>query len=369
MRLQEIKKTRIVIASLLKPVDDIRMFEKLGQTLAEEAEVQIIGYPNQASFNHPTITFHPLLPFNRLSFRRVAAPLKVFQMVLKIRPNTFIITTHELLWIGVLSKILLSCRLIYDVQENYGRNIFYTDAFPKPIRPLIAAYVRLKEWLTSPFVNHFLLAERGYEKELRFPGNKKTIIENKTKKQLTNTNKKNDKGIHLIFTGTLAETTGVFTAIELAQQLHSVDSSVRLTLIGHCSHRPTLDKIRNAIVNKDFIELIGGDRLVPHSEITQQIQSAHFGIISYDMNPSIINSIPTKLYEYLGYQLPILMIDHQPWIELAKPNQAAILFSLPVEKPEVLLSQMKNHTFYTSAPQNVFWDSEAAKLKKVVLMA
>jgi len=368
MRLQEIKKTRIVIASLLKPVDDTRMFEKLGQTLAEEAEVFIIGYPSQASLNYPTITFLSLLPFSRLSFQRAIAPLKIFQMVSKIRPNTFIITTHELLWIGVLSRILFSCHLIYDVQENYSRNIFYTNAFPKLIRPFIAVYVRLKEWLTSPFVNHFLLAERGYEKELRFPGSKKTIIENKTKKQAIIVEKKKTEDIHLIFTGTLSETTGVFTAIELAHQLHSVDPSIRLSLIGYCLHPPTLAKIRNAIINKDFIELIGGDRLIPHLEIIQYIQSAHFGIISYEVNPSIINSIPTKLYEYLGYQLPILMIDHQPWIELAKPYQAAISFSLSSARPETLLSQMKNQTFYTSDPQNVFWESEAAKLKKVVLM-
>ena len=368
MRLQEIKKTRIVIASLLKPVDDTRMFEKLGQTLAEEAEVHIIGYPSQASFHHPNIALHSLQPFNRLSIGRLLSPWKVFRKLSTLKPDTFIITTHELLVVGILAKIFLSCRLIYDVQENYGRNIIYTNAFPKLLRPFIATYVRLKEWLTSPFVNHFLLAERGYEKELNFPGSKKTIIENKTNKVDTIVIKKDDGHINLLFTGTLAETTGVFTAIELAQRLHNVDASIRLTLIGYCSLKETLEEIKDEISDKDFINLIGGDHLVPHSEIVSQIQSSHFGIIAYTENPSIVNSIPTKLYEYLGYQLPILLVDHNKlWIDCTIPYQASIPFNLSNLKPDEFLNQMRAQSFYNSMPKDVFWDSEAEKLKKIVL--
>ncbi len=368
MRLQEIKKTRIVIASLLKPVDDTRMFEKLGQTLAEEAEVHIIGYPSQGIVNHPTIIFHPLAPFNRLSIPRITSPWKVFRKMLKIKPDTFIITTHELLVAGVLAKIFLSYRLIYDVQENYGRNILYTTAFPKLLRPFIAAFVRCKEYLTSPFVNHFLLAERGYEEELNFPGKRKTVIENKTKKVETRAHKKNDGHINLLFTGTLAETTGVFTAIELAQRLHNEDASIRLMLIGYCSLKETLEKIKDEISDKDFIKLIGGDQLVPHAEIVSQIQSHDFGIIAYSENPSIVNSIPTKLYEYLGYQLPILLVDHNTqWIDRTKFYQAALPFNVSMLKPDEFLHQMRTQSFYNSIPTDVFWDSEAEKLKRIML--
>ncbi len=366
MRLQEIKKIRIVIASLLKPVDDTRMFEKLGQTLEEDAYVHIIGYPSKVTFHSTKITIHSLLPFNRLSWGRMIAPWKIFRKVLEIKPDVFIITTHELLLVGVVSKIFLSCRLIYDIQENYFRNILYTDAFPRITRPFISTYVRIIEWLTSPFVNHFLLAERGYEKELSFPGNRRTIIENKTKKEKVIANKKNDGQINLLFTGTLAETTGVFTAIELAQKLHAVNQSIRLTIIGFCSQQNTLEKIKNTIRDKNFIKLIGGNLLIPHAEIIKEIQSSNFGIIAYAENQSIINSIPTKLYEYLGNQLPILMVNHKPWLDLANPYQAAMAFSLTDFNAEEVLDKMKNQSFYTSIPKDVFWENEVEKLKNVV---
>jgi hypothetical protein len=47
------KKTKVVIASILKPIDDSRMYEKFGLSLeqANEYEINIIGF---ASKNIPT---------------------------------------------------------------------------------------------------------------------------------------------------------------------------------------------------------------------------------------------------------------------------------------------------------------------------
>ena len=49
--MQEVKKRRIVLASVLKPVNDSRMFEKMGQSLAPYYEVHIMG--TQSIVNTP----------------------------------------------------------------------------------------------------------------------------------------------------------------------------------------------------------------------------------------------------------------------------------------------------------------------------
>ena len=119
------------------------------------------------------------------------------------------------------------CRVIYDIRENYFRNILYTDAFPSFLRIFIASYVRVKEWITFPFINFYFLAEAGYAGEISFMGNKKVVIENKVKRiPLPPSTKKSakDGSIHLLFSGTLATTTGVFVAIELATKLHALES-------------------------------------------------------------------------------------------------------------------------------------------------
>ena len=53
------KKRTIVIASVLKPIDDTRMFEKFGMSLSDSGNynVVIIGYPSKAIPSYPNVRF------------------------------------------------------------------------------------------------------------------------------------------------------------------------------------------------------------------------------------------------------------------------------------------------------------------------
>lgn len=364
----EIKKSRIIIASVLKPVDDTRMFEKIGQTLAElpDVEVHVFGYPTRELPPSPvTLTLHPTTAFGRLSLARILQPFKFLRKAKSLTPDTVIICTHELLLFAFLLKLVRwRTTLIYDVQENYARNIMHTHAFPWIVRPIIASYVRLKEILLSPFIDHFLLAEKTYANELPFCKNKHTIIENKVKKSGTPAIKKNrdDKSLHLLFTGTLAESTGILHAIAFSKALHALDTSVQLTIAGYCSTPSFLNVLKTEIKNHDFISLIGGDILVPHTTILTKIQQCDFGLVANLPDRATHYKIPTKLYEYLGYKLPIVLTEHAHWMAYCKPYNAAISADFTAPNVAAILHRMKTTTFYTSIPQNVLWDTEAERL-------
>jgi hypothetical protein len=358
----EAEKSKIVIASLLKPVDDTRMTEKIGQTLQDthHHEVHIIGFPS-AQPKETRLHLHPLKPFTRLSPGRVGARWRVLKNVLKIRPVLLIITTHELLLTALIVKMLTGCRLIYDVQENYFYNLKYTSAFPFLLRHALALYVRLNERLAAPFIDHFFLAEKGYEQELTFPGKRYTVLENKGQRPGAAPARSRDAN-QLIFTGTLAETTGVFTAIRLAAALHQLDNRITLTIAGYCAQQSILTKLKDEVRKHPFITLVGGGQLVSHSLIQQLIDSAGAGIISYQANPATERSIPTKLYEYLGASLPILLVCHPAWEELCKPYAAAVVFDPEIPDASRILNELRNQHFYTSTPSDVYWDSEEPKL-------
>jgi len=344
------KKRRIVLASILKPVNDTRMFEKMGVSLAQSGqyEVHIIGYPSDSSIGDPNVHFHPLPRFKRLSIARVIARIKALKFIIEVKPELLIVTTHELLEVAILIRILFGTKIIYDIQENYWRNILFTDAFPKIIRPLIALFVRLKEWMASPFFSQFLLAEKCYENELGFIKNKFAVIENKCKVPPGFQRKPNKEFIELIFTGTIAESTGIFQAITLAKKLHAAESKIRLTIIGYCSRQKVLLQIEDEVSKNPFIRLIGGKNLVSHSVIMSAIATANFGIISYPISRHTENRIPTKLYEYLACQLPILLQNHKPWIETSKPFDAAIEINLEQSHIEPILKQIFIRSFYSN---------------------
>src|SRR5690242_19334192 len=137
---------KIVIASILKPADDVRAFEKMAMTLAAEGhEVYLIGMPTTTPVTPQNIRFIELIPFHRLSWRRLVAPLRVMKKIREVKPELLIVNTHELLIVGLLNRILFGTRIIYDIQENYYQNILWTRVFPAWVRRPIAWWVRITE--------------------------------------------------------------------------------------------------------------------------------------------------------------------------------------------------------------------------------
>jgi glycosyltransferase involved in cell wall biosynthesis len=362
------KKKRIVIASVLKPVDDTRMFGKMATTLNASGayEVFIIGFPSQRSLSTEQIRFLPLKQFTRISFARFAAPFRIHRKIRKVKPEVLIVNTHELLIVALLNRIIFGTRIIYDIRENYYRNILYSGAFPAPVNQLLAGWVRLKERLVAPFFDAFLLAEKGYKKELNFFHGRDHIIENKAVSQSDISRQKDPQTTRLLFSGTLAESTGVFEAIHLTKKLHAEDPSVRLTIIGFCALPASLSKIHAEVSGFSFITLIGGDHLVPHPEIVDAMYKSDAGIVYYPPSPHTENSIPTKLYEYLAASLPILLQPNPAWLELCTPNQACIEVDFANVHPAYILDKLKTGVFYTGAIEGVTWESEGKKLLEVV---
>src|SRR5690606_9831177 len=103
-------KTRILISSVLKPVNDTRMFEKFAQSLIKLPgnEVHIAGFWANAISNSPEIIFHPIFSFPRLSLGRMAAQWKYYKLLRELKPEVIIANTFELLPVTLLYRIFHS---------------------------------------------------------------------------------------------------------------------------------------------------------------------------------------------------------------------------------------------------------------------
>jgi len=347
---------------VLKPVDEPRMYERMGLSLvANGYEVFIAGFPGSDTKPVEGVHFLAHSAFSRLSFARITVRFEILRKVFSIRPDFLMICTHELIDIAIIYRVFSGKRIIYDVQENYFKNILYTKAWPKLIRPFLAIAVRLKEVVTAPLFSKFLLAEKCYQAELAFTKGKNVIIENKCHLPQNFQRKPSNDLINLIFTGTIAESTGVFLAIELAKKLHEADHRIHLSIAGYCSQSKILRQVKDAMASCSFISLIGGDSLVPHVLIMEVIASAHFGIVYYPSAKHTEDRIPSKLYEYLACRLPILIQNHEPWVKLCEPYSACVVIDDHQPVP-LVLKQMNSSQFYSKADESANWITEESKL-------
>jgi hypothetical protein len=179
-------------------------------------------------------------------------------------------------------------------------------------------------------------------------------LENKTVPPLPISRPAIAQKINLLFSGTIATSTGIFEAINLTEQLHQNDDRIHLTIVGYCALPSTREKVREAVKGKPWISLKGLEQLVPHQEVLSEIRTADFGIIYYPPSPHTEGSIPTKVYEYMSYRLPILTWQNQSFSLWVIQTKAGLL----ADDPEGLLPAMINTDFYPDPIDGLLWEAE-----------
>ncbi len=326
--MSSIAKLKLVIGSVLRPVDDHRMYEKLGVALSQVSkyEVHIVGFRSYGLVRNKNIVFHPIFDFERMSVKRLMAPVRFLQSLIHLKPEIVIVNSPDLLIVTVLYKILFGKKIIYDVLENYQANIMFANTFWSPVRHLVASSVRLIEWLSRPFITEYWLAEQVYEKELPFVRGKFRLVENRFP-LLTDVLIKPRRGHHrLLYSGTIAESYGVFDAIALVKRLYKADSRFQLTIIGFAAQLSTRKRLQAETADCAYIHVLGVNYFVSHSLIIRQIQQADIALLPYRVNNATRNRIPTKFYEYLVFSLPCIVSINPFWEKLMADYKKSIAF-------------------------------------------
>ncbi len=359
----------ILIASVLKPVSDPRMFEKFANSLHADYQIHIIGAPTQKLPSKPkNIHFHAPNKLERLSKNRVLFGYFFWQKLLEIKPNLLIINSPELLLYACLYKINSRKPIIYDIRENYFKNLWYQRNYRWGWRNLLAIQVRILEIFSYFFVNFYILAEKNYIKELFFCKHKNYIIENKfsASQYKPNFRKKKIKTLNFVYTGTVSKVYGTLEAIQFIQKLHVCNPNVKLTIIGHCSDKNYFQRIIQTTENQHFITLKIDTQPVPHPHILDAIQEADFGLLTYPFNISTKDCIPTKIYEFLAYQTPMLIPKNPLWENLVLPYQAGLSIDFQNVMPDKILHQLQNTVFFPKPVPESIWAFESEKLQKLV---
>lgn len=362
-------KITIAIVSILKPVNDSRNFEKTGLSLSQTNKyaVNIIGFSAKNIPEVQNIIFHPLFNFDRISISRLWASWKIYKYLIKLKPELIIATTYESLFVISLYKIIFGTKILYDIQENYYRNIRFTSTYPLLLRAPLALYVRGIEKLCNRWVDHYILAEQSYAHDLKFTVGKSTIVENKTTLlPHDNIKKENSSEIRIAYTGTIAENYGIFDAISFIDRMHQFNSNIHFVIAGYCAKKATWGKIKRKTKGKKYITICGGDHRLSHNQIIKEIETANFVILPYHLDHSIKGCIPTKLYECIALKTPMIIRQNPLWLKLCNQFNACIACDFKAED-EVFLNTMLNRNYYTKGnATDIYWKNEEVKLLNVI---
>ena len=352
---------KIVIASTLKPVDDVRSYWKLSQSMAKTNKyvVNIIGNSGKKEINDQNIQFHPH-KLNRSDWmKRLTIKWQILIKTLRLKPDLFIITTHELIAVALLLKLFTSCGLIYDVQENYYLNL--TKLNSSLFKKTYALFIRLKERLSQSFFNICWLAEQCYEEELPFIQNK-IIVENKAISYPIQSKKTNH--LTLGFTGTISHYSGIQNALNTFDKLKEIKPNIRLKITGQVHDKKIEELLYSKVQNNDHIQLEISKDPISYEKILYTILSMDAGIIGYEENLVNQNKTPTKLFEYSRYRLPYLVSEKTAWSRLGEKLGGAIPVDFNELDPAYLLHLLENNKvrFPEKYPEEMTWENEFLKV-------
>ena len=375
----------VLLASVLKPVDDTRMRDKFAHTLSSRPDVQVHVAGRAAGTSAsvttvpgPRVEQHVLFSGSRLSLERLAAQRRYWQLLRRLRPDLVVVHAPELLPLTLLWHRLGPQRqFLYDIRENYALNVTTQQVYQGIMRRWLAAGLRWVESLAARRASGLLLAEASYASELPFlheqPTSRVLVLENKyqpTQGEVLNTaphlTPPPAQPLRLLYSGTISELNGVWEAIDLARSLYAAwPGGAHLTIIGFCQQPDLLAKLHAVVARHPvWLTLIGGGQPVPHARIVAEISRSHLGLLPYRPHPSTERCRPTKLFEYLAHGLPVVATPNPLWQELLTRHGAGL--ALDFANPEAgtaLAAQLQHTIFYPhGVPTDVLWEQEGKKL-------
>lgn len=360
---------KVLLASVLKPVTDSRMYEKIGRTLAEteEFEVHIAGSATSVPVTKKII-FHPLYKFPRISTGRIFAQLPFIRLARGIRPDLIIVCTHELLFAAILYKLIFKCQVIYDVQENYFRNILYMTGKSGLFRRALASWVRLKERMLYPYLDACFLAEKIYKEEMPFLKTKGIVLENtfsppENYEELIKGQKKSSQFPTLIMSGTIAESYGVWEGIDFAANFLEEFEHGVFILCGHVPDLKLLQKLKS--LNYPWLILKVSNFPVDHQVILKEIASADLALLPYRPNKATAGKIPTKFFEYMAFRVPMIIQKNPIWEHCLEKYRSSIFVDFQHYNISLVKDQWEKHIFYPEGVRKkIFWYKNGKKLVK-----
>jgi glycogen(starch) synthase len=374
----------VLLASVLKPVDDTRMRGKFAETLRERpgTTVHIAGRASQRASDSAGIHLHPIFVGTRTSPGRLAAQWRYWQLLRRLRPNLVIVHAPELLPLTLLwQRLGRGRKFLYDIRENYALNVSTQGVYQGWTKRWLAAGLRRVETWAARHASGLLLAEESYAQELPFlqelPPERVVILENKYQPAPGETLPTRPRPrpaphepLQLLFSGTISELNGIWEAVAFTRALAAAwPGGAHCTIIGFCQQPDLLPQIQAAVGGQpELFTLIGGAEPVPHAAIVAEIGRSHLGLLPYRPHPSTERCRPTKLFEYLAQGLPVLIPANPLWAALVQQHGAGLVadYAYPAQAAAVR-AQFASRSFYPGGPPaDAQWASEGKKLWRLL---
>jgi len=292
---------------------DVRIFHKECVALAEAGYDVRLVVPHERDEVIRGVRIHALPVARSRAAKLLLAPWVAYRKVLSIRPRPAICHFHEpcLLPVGMALR-LRGFRVIFDVHENMSEQLLTKHYIPRPLRRVTAMTYRFMEkLLTSGMASVHVLdsISRLYRPPRVTVRNLPVVF------AVPKGSSGIDGTVRLVYAGGLSRLRGALTMLEAARLLNERGLDFHLEIMGTC-HEPGLDEEMARFIAdagmQSKVDLLG---TLPFQEAQDRVARADIGLCLLHPTPNYLNSLATKILEYMSYGLPVVASDFPCWRE------------------------------------------------------
>lgn len=333
---------RVCIISTVHPAFDVRIFHKQAKTLVRAGyDVTLIVQHNKNEVVDGVKIMALPKPRNRFT-RIFGLTCRAFRLALRQEADIYHFHDPELLPWGTLLGLVARRKILYDVHENVRKQILNKTWLPLwGRRPASSAYVIIEKACLL-FIDGIIIAEDSYVEN--YPGHKsiiairnypllsylKTHTDTPTEKE-----KEAERNFKVAYVGGITRLRGV---LELLNALRIVNTDghqkVSLNLIGPVTPVDFKNEV-DGLIRQHGLErdvFISGP--VPHEKVFEILSQSHIGMAILHPDPNYLESLPTKLFEYMAAGLPVIASNFPLWKEIVEGNECGLTVD-PLNRKEI----------------------------------
>lgn len=348
---------RVVILSSVHDALDNRVFYR------EALSLKNAGYDVHLVARYPGDTEKQGIIIHGIpTVRRWLRPLLWIQLIIKaikLKPDICHYHDPELLLVAPFLKLLTGNPTIYDVHEVYPEFFLVKDYLPGFLRILFSKLARWFEPMLAGLNNGLVFADNEIAKQFGKINLPEATLFNYSSLDFINrvpdekkiTRSENPTVLYL---GGLERNRGAELMVDAFSLVQNTRPDAKLIIVGHFMPPNLADEFREHCRKKKVessVEIVGR---VPFEDIGDYLESAWIGWIPWQSFPKNEKNIPTKLFEYMAYRLPIVSSDLDSTRQFIEDEKNGLLVQPddPVDHANAILALMEQQDLRTSMGKN-----------------
>lgn len=313
---------KVCIITTVHQVMDVRIFYKQAKSLYEAGfDVTLIAqnHTDETIDGIKVIGLHK--PANRIQ-RIIGLSYAAFKTALKQEYDIYHFHDPELLFVGILLKLVTGKKVIYDVHEDYPQSIKSKYWIPSYMRNLVSVFMSITEKIAVLFMDAIITVtdtiEAKFDRKKTLQVRNYPIINFSEMSYRRETNI--STSVNLIYVGGINVIRGIKELVK-AIEIIETNIDIKLNLLG--KFIPA--SLENEIKSSSAIDKINYLGWLTKEETIDMMMKSDIGIVTFHPEPNHINSLPNKMFEYMAVGLPVIASNFDSWIPYIVENQCGVL--------------------------------------------